>query len=204
MSHAHAEATGAACRLRRSRACPPRPSPSRCGPRARPCWTSRTRRSPRPPRSSASPRSRPTRVSGPGCARRDTPHSPAPRRASQAFTARVLCSIVPRAGGAVTGFMDDALRVERVQADLAPFWLEPVFASSTAGAVVLHINRCAPVLFTPCWCGVPGACDRVKLFCPRCCGRSRDRTQRAMHACVRTSTQQRAHGRRGHARVDLL
>jgi hypothetical protein len=36
--------------------------------------------------------------------------------------------------------MDDALRVERVLQDFAPPWLEPLFATSTAGALVLHIN----------------------------------------------------------------
>jgi hypothetical protein len=44
------------------------------------------------------------------------------------------------ADGQPTGFMDDALRIERILPDVAPPWLEPVFATSTAGAVVVHIN----------------------------------------------------------------
>ncbi len=44
------------------------------------------------------------------------------------------------AGGAPTGFMDDALRLERVLHDYSPPWLEPFFATSTSGSVALHIN----------------------------------------------------------------
>ncbi|KAJ9505527.1 hypothetical protein QJQ45_027571, partial [Haematococcus lacustris] len=42
--------------------------------------------------------------------------------------------------GVASGFMDDALRIERVLDDLTPPWLEPFFATSTTGSVALHIN----------------------------------------------------------------